>query len=129
MAKSREQLEATSVKDLREIAASYDIEGRSQLDKAGLVDAIEAAQSGGTGSSAPTTTSGKLHSSADAIRDDVPQGPSAEGEGPVVGFATKAAAPAPAHVPGETVDPRRHVPHTAPPAPTRFDGRDSGAQQ
>jgi hypothetical protein len=78
MAKSREQLEATSVKDLREIAASYDIEGRSQLDKAGLVDAIEAAQSGGTGSSAPTTTSGKLHSSADAIRDDVPQGPSTD---------------------------------------------------
>lgn len=49
-----------------------------------------------------------------------------EGEGPIVGFASKIAAPAPAHVPGEQVDPRRHVPHTvAPPAPTRFDGQDS----
>jgi hypothetical protein len=49
----------------------------------------------------------------------------AEGEGPVVGVRNKVAAPATVGVPGEEVDVRRHVPRTAPPAPTRFDGRDN----
>jgi hypothetical protein len=63
---------------------------------------------------------GAQEAAAQAQQDSI-----AEGEGPVVGARNKVAAPATVGIPGEEVDVRRHVPRTAPPAPTRFDGRDN----
>lgn len=62
---TRDQLEALSLEALRKLASDAEVEGRSKMDKAGLIDALAGDTIAGDGSSARAS-----RASSAALRDD-----------------------------------------------------------